>query len=95
MPTFIIERDVPGADKLSEADLCAISARSNEVVDGLGQPYRWITSYVAGDKLYCVHEAASEDVVREHARRGGFPANKVTEVSAIIGPETAKGAGSR
>jgi hypothetical protein len=89
MPTFIIERDVPGAGKLSKEDLCEMSAKSNDVVDGLGEPYTWITSYVAGDKIYCVHEAASADVIREHAKRAGFPANKVTEVNAQIGPETA------
>lgn len=89
MPTFIIERDVPGADKLSQDDLCALSAKSNAVVADLGVPYTWITSYVAGDKLYCVHEAPSADVVREHAERGGFPANRITEVAAVIGPSTA------
>ena len=92
MPTFIIERDIPGADKLSKEDLCAISAKSNEVVESLGVPYVWITSYVAGDKVYCVHEAPSADVIRQHAEIGGFPANRVTEVSAIIGPETATAA---
>ncbi len=89
MPTFIIERDIPGASKLTKGDLCAISAKSNKVVEELGVPYTWITSYVAGDKIYCVHEAPSADVIREHAERGGFPANKITEVSAQIGPETA------
>lgn len=89
MPTFIIERNIPGADKLGEDDLCAISAKSNEAVASLDKPYKWITSYVAGDKFYCVHEAESAEVIREHARRGGFPADKVTEVSAIIGPQTA------
>lgn len=89
MPTFIIERDVPGADKLSEDDLCALSAKSNAVVADLGVPYTWITSYVAGDKIYCVHEAPSADVIREHAERGGFPANRVTEIAAVIGPKTA------
>lgn len=94
MPTFIIERDVPGADKLSQDDLCALSAKSNAVVADLGVPYTWITSYVAGDKIYCVHEAPSADVIREHAKRGGFPANKVTEVAAVIGPKTASRASS-
>jgi hypothetical protein len=89
MPTFIIERDIPGASNLTKNDLCEISAKSNEVVAGLGVPYTWITSYVAGDKIYCVHEAPSADVIREHAERGGFPANKITEVSAVIGPQTA------
>lgn len=90
MPTYVIERDVPGADKLSAQELKEISAKSNETVNDLGVPYRWITSYVAGDKLYCVHEAPSAEVVREHARKGGFPANKVTQVAAVIGPQTGR-----
>ncbi len=89
MPTYIIERNVPGADKLSAEELRDIASKSNDVVAGLGVPYTWITSYVAGDKLYCVHKADSADVVRRHAREGGFPANKVTEISAEIGPQTA------
>jgi hypothetical protein len=92
MPTFIIEREIPGASKLSQDDLCQISAKSNEVVESLDVPYTWITSYVAGDKIYCVHEAPSADIIREHAARGGFPVNKVTEVSAVIGPKTADAA---
>ena len=89
MPTFIIERDIPGADKLTAAELKDISAKSNEVVAGLGVPYKWITSYVAGDKIYCVHEAPSAEVIRKHAEQGGFPANKVTLVASVIGPNTA------
>ena len=89
MPTFIIERDIPGAELLTDSDLKAISATSNAVVAGLGVPYKWITSYVAGDKMYCVHEAPSADVVRQHAERGGFPVSKITVVSAKIGPSTA------
>jgi hypothetical protein len=89
MPTFVIERDLPGADKLTAEELKGISMKSNQVVAGLGVPYKWITSYVAGDKIYCVHEAESADVVRRHAKEGGFPANKVTEVAAVIGPQTA------
>ena len=91
MPTFVIERDIPGADKLTADQLRGISAKSNEVVAGLGVPYKWITSYVAGDKIYCVHEAPSAEIVMKHAREGGFPANKVTEVAAFIGPSTATG----
>lgn len=90
MPTYVIEREIPGADKLSASELREISAKSNEVVSGLGVPYKWITSYVAGDKIYCVHEAQSADIIRRHAREGGFPANKVTEVAAVIGPSTAR-----
>jgi hypothetical protein len=91
MPTFVIEREIPGADRLTADELRQISAKSNEVVTGLGVPYKWITSYVAGDKIYCVHEAPSAEVVLKHAREGGFPANKVTEVAAFIGPSTAAG----
>jgi hypothetical protein len=89
MPTFIIEREIPGADKLTAAELKDISAKSNEVVAGLGVPYKWVTSYVAGDKIYCVHEAPSADVIRKHAERGGFPANEVTLVASVIWPSTA------
>ena len=89
MRTFIIERDIPGADKLTAMELRDISEKSNEVVANLGRPYKWITSYVAGDKIYCVHQADSSDVICLHAERGGFPANKVAEVVATIGPETA------
>lgn len=91
MPTFVIERNIPGADKLTQDELKGISAKSCDVVAGLGVPYTWVTSYVAGDKIYCIHEAESADVIRRHAREGGFPADLVTEVSAIIGPETAQG----
>jgi hypothetical protein len=91
MPRFIIERNVPGASDLSEQQLRDISAKSNAVVVALGEPYEWITTYVAGDKLYCVHEAESVEAVYKHARDGGFPADMVTEVAAVIGPGTANG----
>ncbi len=90
MPKFVIERNVAGASKLSADELRAISAKSNAVVAGLGEPYTWVTSYVAGDKLYCVHEAESADAVYRHAREGGFPADKVTEIAAEIGPHTGR-----
>jgi len=91
MPTFVIEREIPGADKLTADELKDIATKSNEVVAGLGEPYTWVTSFVAGDKVYCVHEAASADVIKRHSAIAGFPANKVTEVAAIIGPGTARG----
>jgi hypothetical protein len=69
--------------------LADIAAKSNDVVASLGVPYRWITSYVAGDKIYCIHEAESEDAIREHARCGGFPANSVAVVANEFGPQTA------
>jgi hypothetical protein len=90
MKRYVIEREIPGASELSEAQLAEIAAKSNDVVASLGVPYRWITSYVAGDKIYCVHEAEDEDAVREHARRGGFPANAVTVVATAFGPHTAE-----
>lgn len=90
MPTYIIERTIPGANSLGEGDLCNISAKSNAVVAGLGEPYTWVRSYVAGNKIYCIHEAESEETVRRHAQEGGFPVDSVTEISAVFGPETAK-----
>ncbi len=90
MPKYIIERHIDGASALSQDELADIAAKSNEVVAGLGVPYRWITSYVAGDKIYCVHEADDVAAIREHARCGGFPADAVVEIAAVIGPETAR-----
>ena len=92
MPTYMIERDIPGADKLTASELREISSKSNEAVAGLGEPYTWITSYVAGDKFYCVHEAESAEAIRRHARDGGFPIGSVTEVAAVIDPSTARSA---
>jgi hypothetical protein len=89
MTTFVIERNVPGASTLTPAELREIALASNAVVEGLGVAYTWHHSYVAGDKLYCVHETDDAETVREHARRGGFPADLVVEVAATIGPETA------
>lgn len=90
MPQFIIERNIDGASNLTPDELADIAGASNAVVDGLGVPYRWVTSYVAGDKIYCVHETDNAETIREHARRGGFPADVVVAVSAQIGPETAR-----
>lgn len=89
MPKFIIERNIPGADTLSADELRQIATKSNAVVAGLGEPYTWVTSYVAGDRIYCVHEAASADAIFRHAREGGFPADRVTEIAAVIDPTTA------
>jgi hypothetical protein len=88
MPTFVIERAIPEASKLTHDKLREIARTSNEVVAGLGVPYTWLHSYVAGDKIYCVHETDNADTVREHARRGGFPADVVVEVAAVIDPST-------
>ena len=88
MKRYIIEREIPGASALSEAELAEISKKSNTTVASLGVPYRWVTSYVAGDKVYCIHEADDEDAIREHARRGGFPANAVSVIANEFGPGT-------
>jgi uncharacterized protein DUF4242 len=92
MKRYVIEREIPGASELSQEELAAIAGKSNDVVESLGVPYRWITSYVAGDKIYCVHEADDEDAIREHARRGGFPANSIAVVANEFGPHTATSA---
>ena len=89
MQRFIIEREIPGASKLTQAELAGIAQASNAVVDGLDVPYTWVNSYVAGDKIYCVHEADEAEAILEHARRGGFPANLVSEVVNEFGPHTA------
>jgi hypothetical protein len=91
MPKYIIERNIPGANTLSSQELQEIAAKSNAVVAGLGEPYEWVTSYVAGDKVYCVHEAESAESIYRHGREGGFPVDNVTEVAAVIDPTTANG----
>lgn len=91
MPKYVIEREIPGAAKLSERDLQAIAIKSNKVLAELAPDVQWKHSYVAGNKIYCIYIAANEELVREHAKRGGFPANSVTEVHAIIDPTTAEG----
>ena len=90
MKRFIIEREIPGASELTQQQLAEISKTSNAAVASLDVPYSWVNSSVAGDKIYCVHEAEDAEAVREHARRGGFPANSVTEVANEFGPHTAE-----
>ena len=89
MATFVIERNIPGASNLTPEQLKEIATTSNEVVDSHGVAYTWLHSYVAGDKIYCLHETDDAESVREHARRGGFPADVVVAVAAVFGPETA------
>lgn len=84
MPTFLIEREIPGASRLTYEELRGITRTSNDAVAQLARPYTWRHSYVAGDKIYCVHDAETADVILEHARRGGFPANLVSEVTAVF-----------
>ena len=89
MPKYVIEREIPGAGKLSAGELHAISQKSCGVLGSMGPQIQWVHSYVTDDKIYCVYIAPSEEQVREHARQGGFPANRVSEVKAIIDPTTA------
>ena len=84
MKTYLIEREIPGASGLTHEELRGITTTSNDAVDSLNKPYQWLHSYVAGDKIYCVHEAESADVILEHAKVGGFPANLVSEVTAVF-----------
>jgi hypothetical protein len=91
MPKYVIEREIPGAGKLSPDQLKAISQTSCGVLRKLGSEIQWVHSYVTGDKIYCVYIAPNEELVKEHARQGGFPANSVAEVSTVIDPTTAEG----
>lgn len=90
MPKYVIEREIPGAGQLTPQDLQAISQKSCGVLNKLGPQIQWVQSYVTGDKIYCVYIAPSEELVREHALQGGFPANRISEVTAIIDPTTAE-----
>ncbi len=90
MPKYVIERDIPGAGKLSAEQLQGISGKSCSVLKDLGPQIQWLHSYVTTDKIYCVYIAPNEELVREHAKRGGFPANRVSQISTIIDPTTAE-----
>ncbi|MCX6199400.1 MAG: DUF4242 domain-containing protein [Bacteroidetes bacterium] len=90
MPKYIIERNIPGASKLTPEQLKGISQTSCSVLGAMGPQIQWKHSYVAGDKIYCVYIAPNEEAIREHAAKGGFPANLVTEVSYIIDPTNAE-----
>ena len=88
MPKYLIERNIPGASKLSTAELKSIAQTSCGVLRKMGPDIQWKHSYVAGDKIYCVYIAPNAEMIREHAKQGGFPANVITEVSSIIDPTT-------
>jgi len=90
MPKFIIERDVPKAGNFTSETLRTLSQKSRDVLSKLGPEIQWIHSYVAGDKIYCIYIAPSEDLIKEHAKLAGFPANRITKVSSIIEPATAE-----
>ena len=91
MPKFVIEREIPGAGDLSVQDLQAISQKSCGVLQNMGPQIQWVQSYVTGDKIYCIYIAPDEEMVREHARQGGFPANRISEIKSVIDPTTAEG----
>lgn len=91
MPKYVIEREVPGAGKMTPDQLTAISQTSCGVLRKLGSEIQWLNSYVTDDKIYCVYIAPSEEMIREHARQGGFPANRVSQVRSSIDPTTAEG----
>jgi hypothetical protein len=88
MKMYLIEREIPGAGKMTPEQLKAASQTSNSVLKEMGPTIQWIQSYVLGNKLVCVYKAENEDLIREHAKRGGFPANTITEVANIINPAT-------
>jgi len=90
MPKYLIEREIPGAGKLSQQELRAVSEKSCGVLQKLGPQIQWVQSYVTGDKVYCVYIAPNEEMVRRHAAEGGFPANKISEIVGMIDPTTAE-----
>ena len=90
MPKFVIERDIPGAGKMSPTDLKSISQKSCGVLSSMGPSVQWVHSYVTDDKIYCVYIAPNEEMIREHARQGGFPANRVSAIRRMIDPTTAE-----
>jgi hypothetical protein len=90
MPKYVIERELPGAGDLSASDFQAISQKSCDVLRAMGPEIQWVESYVTGDKVYCVYIAPNESMIREHAKRGGFPANRISEVKRMIDPTTSE-----
>ena len=91
MPKYVIEREIPDAGMLSKDALQAISQKSCAVLSGMGPQIQWVQSYVTDDKIYCVYIAPNEEMVREHATQGGFPANRISEIRTILDPTTAEG----
>jgi hypothetical protein len=89
VPKYLIEREIPGAGQMSASELRAISQRSCAVLRDLGPDVQWIESFVTADKVYCVYIASNEEIIRKHADQGGFPANRISEVKAVIDPASA------
>jgi len=90
VPKYLIEREIPGAGKLTPQELQAISQKSCSVLNGLGPQIQWLESHVTGDKIYCIYIAPNEEMAREHARQGGFPANRISEIKTTIDPTTSE-----
>lgn len=90
MPKYLIERELPGAGNLSQQQLQAVSQKSCSVLRSLGPQIEWVHSYVTGDKIYCIYNAPSEELIRQHAKQGGFPANRISEIKTMIDPSTAE-----
>jgi cell division inhibitor SulA len=90
MPKYVIEREIPGAGKLTAMELQGVSQTSCDVLRKLGPEIQWVHSYVTGDKVYCVYIAPNEELIREHAQQGGFPANRISEIKTVIDPTTAE-----
>ena len=90
MPKYVIEREVPGVGQLSREQLQAISQTSCGVLENMGPEIQWVQSYVTGDKIYCIYIAPNKELIKEHAQKGGFPANSINEIAAVIDPVTAE-----
>lgn len=90
MPKYVIEREVPGVGKMSPAELSTLSQKSCNVLNEMGPQIQWVQSYVTDNKIYCVYIAPNEEMIREHAQRGGFPANQVTQIRSVIDPTTSE-----
>ncbi len=90
MPKYLIEREIPGAGNLTDQQLQGVSQTSCSVLQRLGPQIQWVQSYVTGDKVYCVYISPNEDMIREHAAQGGFPANRISEIKSVIDPTTAE-----
>ena len=90
MPKYVIEREIPGAGNMTPQDLQGASQKSCSVLRNLGPEIQWVQSYVTDDKLYCVYIAPNEELIREHAQQGGFPANRISEIKSVIDPTTAE-----